>query len=131
MDTGRPESCRDWLRNPGMLRVDTSKSQLSRGGLIDWWTPTSGELSNVEELKQRHERLDASLAATRARAEEFAVQQANEARLEHLGVERRQRLVRLLIERVLVTKENGHYRAPCPWNWIQAITESSSTQVIH
>jgi site-specific DNA recombinase len=78
----------------------------------------------VEELKARRERLEASLQATRARVEHLEVQHADGARLERLsadiaafaaairdGLETldfagRQRLVRLLVERVIVQGED-------------------------
>jgi len=78
----------------------------------------------VEELKVRRERLEASLQATRARVEHLEAQQAEGVRLERLGAELeafaatirdglealdfagRQRLVRLLVERVIVQGED-------------------------
>jgi site-specific DNA recombinase len=78
----------------------------------------------VDELKVRRERLEASLQATRARVEHLEAQHAEGARLERLGAELeafaaairdglealdfagRQRLVRLLVERIIVQGED-------------------------
>jgi predicted component of type VI protein secretion system len=78
----------------------------------------------VDDLKARRQRLEASLEATRARAESLEAQHAEGARLERLGADiaafaaairdglgaldfaGRQRLVRLLIERVIVQGED-------------------------
>jgi site-specific DNA recombinase len=74
----------------------------------------------LEELKARRERIEAELQATRARADELRAQRADSARLDKIGDELtafaallregidaldfagRQRLVRLLVERVVV-----------------------------
>ncbi len=78
----------------------------------------------VDELKARRERLEASLQATRARVEHLEAQHAEGVRLERLGAELeafatairdglealdfagRQRLVRLIVERVIVQGED-------------------------
>jgi site-specific DNA recombinase len=82
-----------------------------------------GALS-VEELRARRERLDATSAAARARAEELAAQEMDRARLDRLGEDLaafaatlrsglahldfagRQRLVRLLLQRVVITGDH-------------------------
>lgn len=82
-----------------------------------------GALS-VDELKARRERIEASLDAVRARLEELAGQEMDRARIEQLGddleafaatlrsgldkldFQDRQRLVRLLVERVVVTGDH-------------------------
>ena len=82
-----------------------------------------GALS-VEELQARRERLDATSAAARARAEDLAAQEMDRARrdrlgedlaafaatlrsgLAHLDFAGRQRLVRLLVERVVITGDH-------------------------
>lgn len=76
----------------------------------------------VEELKVRRERLEASLQATRVRVEHLEAQHAEGARLERQGDDLeafaaairdgwealdfagRQRLVRLLVERIIVPR---------------------------
>jgi site-specific DNA recombinase len=107
-----------WTRD----RVRLEKTQRQLAGQIDRLVDayTAGAIT-VHELKARRERLEATLQATRARAEELAAQDQDRARLERLGEDLetfastlrdgldkldfagRQRLVRLLIERVVVT----------------------------
>jgi len=57
-------------------------------GQIDWIIDAYQQGAiEVEELKARRERLEASLQATRARVEHLEVQHAEGARMERLGAE--------------------------------------------
>jgi len=131
-----------WLQRPEMLRHEVEAWRTSQQGvaqrtrdrvrlekterllagqierLVDAYT--AGAIT-VQELKARRERLEATLHATRARIEDLAAQDQDQARLGRLGddleafaatlrdgldkldVSGRQRIVRLLIERVVVT----------------------------
>jgi len=135
----------DWLRNPSMLLEEMSAWQESHHAahtaaqekarlegacrqlqgqierLVDAYQQGAIE---VAELKARRERLEALLAATRARVEELAMRHTGREKLERLtddlsvfaatvsqGLDAldlpgRQRLVRLLVERVVVTGED-------------------------
>ncbi len=134
-----------WLQRPEMLRheVEAWRSSLQgatertrdRVRLEKAERQLAGQIERLvdayvagaittPELKARRERLEATLQATRARAEELAAQDQDQARLEQLredlaafastlraGLEEldfrgRQRLVRLLIERVIVTGDH-------------------------
>jgi site-specific DNA recombinase len=103
-----------------LARLESAQHQIATqiARLIDAYQ--HGALS-VEELRERRERLEMTGAAARARAEELAAQTQDHARLERLGEDLalfaatlrtgldtldfagRQRLVRLLVERVVVT----------------------------
>ena len=103
------------------LEQTQHQSAVQIGRLVDAYQ--HGALS-VEELRERRERLEAAGAAARARAEELATQVQDQGRLERLGDDLatfaatlragldtldfagRQRLVRLLVERVVVTGEH-------------------------
>jgi site-specific DNA recombinase len=135
----------DWLKQPQMLQKEVEtwqerhessqaahqerarlegacrhlQGQIDR--LIDAYQQGAIE---VEELKVRRERLEASLQATRVRVEHLEAQHAEGARVERLGADLeafaaairdglealdfagRQRLVRLLVERVIVLGED-------------------------
>lgn len=135
----------EWLQQPQMLLKEVETWQLSHqhsqaaqqetarlegaghhlqgqiDRLVDAYQQGAIE---VDELKARRQRLEASLQATRARAQSLEAQHADGARLERLtadiaafaaairdGLEAldfagRQRLVRLLIERVIVQGED-------------------------
>jgi site-specific DNA recombinase len=135
------EALCEWLKQPQMLQKEVETWQLSHQNsqaaqqetarlegacrhlqgqidrLVDAYQQGAIE---VDELKARRERLEASLQATRARAESLEAQHADGARLERLGTDiaafaaairdglealdfaGRQRLVRLLVERVIV-----------------------------
>jgi site-specific DNA recombinase len=134
-----------WIQSPRMLLEEIQAWRASRAGaaqltrdlarlesaqrqsalqidrLIDAYQ--RGALG-VDELKVRRERLEATRAAARARAEELAVVEMDRARLDRLGDDLaafaatlrsgldkldfagRQRLVRLLVERVVVTGDH-------------------------
>jgi site-specific DNA recombinase len=135
----------EWLQQPQMLLKEVETWQLSHqhseaaqqetarldgachhlqaqiDRLVDAYQQGAIE---VDELKARRERLEASLQATRARAQSLQAQHADGARLERLATDiaafaaalrdglegldfaGRQRLVRLLIERVIVQGED-------------------------
>jgi hypothetical protein len=105
------------------LRLETAERRLGEqvARLIDAYQ--RGALS-VDELKARRERLEAARDAARARIEEIAGDEMDRARLERIGedievltatlraglhnldFQGRQRLVRLLVERVVVTGDH-------------------------
>lgn len=135
-----------WIQSPQMLVEEIAAWRASREGaahatrdlahlervqrhaalqierLIDAYQ--RGALS-VEELKGRRERLEATRAGARARAEELAAHEIDRARLDRLGEDLaafaatlraglthldfagRQRLVRLLVERVVVSGDHA------------------------
>jgi len=115
--TGMQQLSRDRARfNNTLRRLDL---QLDR--LIDAYQ--RGAIK-VDELKARRERLEADRDAARARSEEIITQEMDRSRMDQLGddleafaatlrtglheldFEGRQRLVRLLVERVVVTGDN-------------------------
>lgn len=135
----------EWLKQPQMLQKEVETWQLSQQNaqaahqetarlegacrhlqgqidrLVDAYQQGAIE---VDELKDRRQRLEASLQATRARAMALQAQHADEARLKRLGADieafaaamrdgmealdfaGRQRLVRLLVERIVVKGED-------------------------
>ena len=134
-----------WIQSPQMLVEEVAAWRASRAGadevvrelarlehaqrqsalqterLLDAYQ--RGALS-VDELKGRRERLEATSAAARVRAEELAAREMDRARLDRIGEDLeafaatlrsglgnldfagRQRLVRLLVERVIVTGDH-------------------------
>jgi len=139
------DTLRAWLQTPSMLLQEVEAWRSSHQGaeqaaqdlsrvhaacrqleaqiarLVDAYQ--QGALT-VDELKARRERLEASLVASRTRADELAGQRQDRARLETIGHDleafaaslrdgldsltfaQRQQLVRLLAERVVVTGDD-------------------------
>jgi site-specific DNA recombinase len=115
--SGKEQSIRDRAQLEGASR----RLGLQVERLVDAYQ--RGALS-VEELKARREKVEADRAAIRARLEELAAQELDRSRLDHLGDDLeafaatlrggiagldfagRQHLVRLLIERVVVTGDH-------------------------
>jgi site-specific DNA recombinase len=120
IDAWRASRARTVLANRDRIRLDAASRHLEQqiDRLIDAYQ--RGAIS-VDELKARRERLEAERDAAHARREELLAQEMDRARLDRLSLDleafaaslrdglteldfaARQRLVRLLVERVVVT----------------------------
>ena len=136
---GAAHATRDRVRLEGTAR--RLAQQTDR--LLDAY---QGGALSVEELKERRERLDAARAAAQTRIEELAGVELDRARLDRLGddleafaatlrsgldkldFQGRQRLVRLLVERVVVTGDHVAIEHVIPLSGrFSGVTSTAST----